>query len=155
MQQEEVRRTLKAMRDNPPKRALTVDSGLTRCETYSIPAMKRKNKDEFVACCHSTKKTKHAPPSQTTCCKLAFESFYRSRGPYFGIRYAGFYCDQADYSYLRFIPHTISTCFYPCWSLHYFTKLDCHLFRLALERARHVCVLSHESWVNHHTHKRQ
>ena len=29
-QQEEVRRTLKAMRDNPPKRALTVDSGLAR-----------------------------------------------------------------------------------------------------------------------------
>ncbi|CAM9515707.1 unnamed protein product [Ectocarpus fasciculatus] len=29
-QQEEVRRTLKAMRDNPPKRALTADSGLKR-----------------------------------------------------------------------------------------------------------------------------
>ncbi|CAM9433698.1 unnamed protein product [Scytosiphon promiscuus] len=29
-QQEEVRRTLKAMRDNPPKRAFTVDSGLKR-----------------------------------------------------------------------------------------------------------------------------
>eukprot|EP00752_Nemacystus_decipiens_P018201 g16330.t1 len=34
-QQEEVRRTLKAMRDNPPKRALTVDSGLARAATKS------------------------------------------------------------------------------------------------------------------------
>ncbi|CAM9668875.1 unnamed protein product, partial [Hapterophycus canaliculatus] len=32
-QQEEVRRTLKAMRDNPPKRAFTVDSGLKRAAT--------------------------------------------------------------------------------------------------------------------------
>ncbi|CAM9197393.1 unnamed protein product [Ascophyllum nodosum] len=34
-QQEEVRRTLKAMRDNPPKRAHTVDSGLTRAAAKS------------------------------------------------------------------------------------------------------------------------